>query len=386
MSTPGLPSSSSSTIILDSPTALERSRAWTYSQPEWGNSLTVPEYLNREEYLLTIPLARDGGITNWILTDSAAAVDPITAERPVLASCETLRKRALVRGKDGVIRDVWAHGVASVFTYSGFRRRGYASKMMELLRARMQATQRESGEPAFSVLFSDVGKEFYAKHGWMPLENTQVEYRVKRNPVEFDASTIKLLGDEDLLALAERDEELIRKEMALPNSSDASKTRVAVLPDIQTLQWHLYRQAFICNAAYGRKPTVHGALYASPTTGSRVWGLFERNHYGGPNKPEKNVLSFLRFVVEDSNISDQELSEAVVGIFRAAEREARDWECSKVEIWNPLGRVRKIVENAAEFESIFVVRDAKSLASLNWFGQGAAEDLDWVVNERFERC
>jgi GNAT superfamily N-acetyltransferase len=386
MSTSDLPSSASPTIILTNPTPPERIRTWTYSQPEWGNSLTVPEYLNREEYLLTIPLARNGGITNWILTDSAAAVDPNTSERPVLASCETLRKRALVRGKDGTVRDVWAYGIASVFTYSEFRGRGYASKMIELLRGYMTAKQRESGEPAFSILFSDIGKEFYAKHGWMPLENTQIEYRVKETPVEFDASIIKLLGDGDLAALAERDEELIRKEMALPNSSNASQPRVAVLPDIDTLQWHFYRQAFICNTAYGRKPTVHGALYTSPSTGSRVWGLFERNHYGGPNKPEKNVLSFLRFVVEDSDITDEELSEAVVGIFRAAEKEAKDWECSKVEIWNPLGRVRKIVENAAEFESIFIVRDAKNLASLNWFGEGAAEDLDWVVNERFEWC
>lgn len=386
MTTSDLPSSSSPTVILTNPTPPERNRTWTYSQPEWGNSLTVPEYLNREEYLLTIPLARNGGITNWILTDSAAAIDPITAERPVLASCETLRKRALVRGKDGIVRDVWAYGIASVFTYSEFRGRGYASKMIELLRGYMTAKQQESGEPAFSILFSDIGKEFYAKHGWMPLENTQIEYRVKGSPVEFDASIIKLLGDEDLASLAERDEELIRKEMALPNPVEAPKTRVAVLPDIDTLQWHFYRQAFICNTAYGRKPTVHGALYTSPSTGSRVWGLFERNHYGGPNKPEKNVLSFLRFVVEDSGIIDEELFEAVVGIFRAAEKEAKDWECSKVEIWNPLGRVRKIVENAAEFESIFVVRDAKNLASLNWFGEGTAEDLDWVVNERFEWC
>ncbi|KAL7900239.1 hypothetical protein HDV63DRAFT_370674 [Trichoderma sp. SZMC 28014] len=386
MTTSDLPSSASPTIILTNPTPPERTRTWTYSQPEWGNSLTVPEYLNREEYLLTIPLARNGGITNWILTDSAAAVDPTTGERPVLASCETLRKRALVRGKDGIVRDVWAYGIASVFTYSEFRSKGYASKMIELLRGYMTAKQQESGEPAFSILFSDIGKEFYAKHGWMSLENTQIEYRVKKNPVEFDASIIKLLGDEDLASLAERDEELIRKEMALPNSAEASKIRVAVLPDIDTLQWHFYRQAFICNTAYGRKPTVHGALYTSPSTGSRVWGLFERNHYGGPNKPEKNVLSFLRFVVEDSDIIDEELFEAVVGIFRAAEKEAKDWECSKVEIWNPLDRVRKIVEDAAEFESIFVVRDAKNLASLNWFGEGTAEDLDWVVNERFEWC
>jgi GNAT superfamily N-acetyltransferase len=385
MSTSDLPSSSSPTIILTNPTPQERIRTWTYSQPEWGNSLTVPEYLEREEYLLSIPLARNGGITNWILTDSAAPINS-NAERPVLASCETLRKRALVRGQDGVLRDALAYGIASVFTYSEFRGRGYAGKMIERLRGYMAARQQEAGEPAFSILFSDIGKLFYAKQGWLPLENTQIEYRVKQNPVEFDASAIKLLGDDDLPALAERDEELIRKEMALPNSTDGSKTRVAVIPDIDALQWHFYRQAFICNAAFGRKPTIHGALYTSPSNGSRIWGLFERNHYGGPDKPEKNVLSFLRFVIEDSSISDEELSEAVVGIFRAAEQEAKDWRCSKVEIWNPLARVRKAVENAAEFESIFVVRDAKNLASLNWFGEGSTEDLDWVVNERFEWC
>ncbi|KAH6608541.1 hypothetical protein Trco_001887 [Trichoderma cornu-damae] len=385
MSTSNLPSASSPTIILANPTQAEKIRTWTYSQPEWGNSLTIPEYLEREEYLLTIPLARDGGITNWILTDGAAAAAD-GAERPVLASCETLRKRALVRGRDGVVGDVWAYGIASVFTYSEFRGRGYAGKMMELLRRHMAARRRETGEPAFSVLFSDIGKLFYARHGWLPLENTQIEFYVGPNPAEPDASAVTLLRDDDLPALAARDEELIRKDIARPNSADASKTRVAVIPDLDTLQWHFHRQAFICNTAFGREPTVHGALYTSPANGSRVWGLFERNHYGGPERPDKNLLSFLRFVIEDATIPDDELSKAVVGIFRAAEREAKEWSCSKVEIWNPLDRVRKAVEDATEFGSAFVVREDKNLASLNWFGEGATEDVDWFVNERFEWC
>ncbi|KAL7819851.1 hypothetical protein V8C26DRAFT_393579 [Trichoderma gracile] len=391
-----LPPSTSPTIILTNPTPKERTRTWLYNQTEWGNSLTVPAYLEREEYLLSIPLARNGGITNWILTDSSFAVPDKDddGERPVLAACETLRKRALVRDpsssadSDGsTVRDVWAYGVASVFTNKAFRGRGYAGKMMELLRGYMAGQHRETGEPAFSVLFSDIGKQFYAKHGWIPLENTQIEYRVRENPPEPDSSSnITLLGDEHVAELAERDEELLRKEIAKPNSADPSKVRVAVIPDLDALQWHFYREAFICNAAFGRKPSVHGAMYTSPSTGSRVWAWFERNHYGGPEKPEKNLLSFLRFVIEDENISDQELSEAVVGIFRAAEREAKDWKCSKVEIWNPNPRVRKAAEAAAEFLTTFVVREDKNLASLNWFGEGSAEDLDWVANERFEWC
>ncbi|KAH0526633.1 hypothetical protein TsFJ059_009934 [Trichoderma semiorbis] len=380
-----LPSSSSPTIILTNPTHQERTRTWLYNQTEWGNSLTVPDYLEREEYLLSIPLARNGGITNWILTDSAAA--PVNGERPVLAACETLRKRALVRNRDdGSVHDVWAYGIASVFTHKEFRGRGYAGKMIELLRGYMAAQQREIGEPAFSVLFSDIGRVFYAKHGWLPLENTQIEFRVRQTAAELDTSSVTLIHEEHLAELAERDEVLIRKEIAKPNAVDASKFRVAVIPDIDALQWHFYREAFICSAAFGRKPTVHGALYTSPSTGSRVWGLFERNHYGGPDHPEKNLLSFLRFVIEDESISDEELSTAVVGIFRAAEREAKDWACSKVEIWNPLERVRKAAEAATEFQTTFVIRQDKNLASLNWFGEGATEDIDWVVNERFEWC
>lgn len=380
-----LPLSSSPTIILTNPTLQERTRTWIYNQPEWGNSLAVADYLEREEYLLSIPLARNGGITNWILTDEAATSGN-GAERLVLAACETLRKRALVRGRDGIVQDVWAYGVASVFTNREFRGRGYAGKMMELLRGYMAGQQRESGEPAFSVLFSDIGRQFYAHHGWLPLENTQIEFRVRQSPAEFDASSIALLGDEHLPALAERDEHLLRKDIANPNPNDASKIRVAVIPDIDALQWHFYREAFICSAAFGRKPTVHGALYTSPSNGSRVWGLFERNHYGGPEKPESNLLSFLRFVIEDDSIPDDELFNAVVGIFRVAEKEAKDWSCSKVEIWNPLERVRKAAEAAAEFETTFIVRQDKNLASLNWFGEGATEDIDWVVNERFEWC
>ncbi|KAL6886380.1 hypothetical protein HDV57DRAFT_388200 [Trichoderma longibrachiatum] len=387
-----LPPSTSPTITLTNPTPKERIRTWLYNQTEWGNSLTVPAYLEREEYLLSIPLARNGGITNWILTDTSSAPvsDKDGEERPVLAACETLRKRALVRdpsSSDGAPRDVWAYGVASVFTNKAFRGRGYAGKMMELLRGYMAGQHRETGEPAFSVLFSDIGKTFYAKHGWIPLENTQIEYRVRENPPEVDtASNVMLLGEERIAELAESDEELLRKEMAKPNSEDPAKIRVAVIPDLDALQWHFYREAFICNASFGRKPSVHGALYTSPSTGSRVWAWFERNHYGGPEKPEKNLLSFLRFVIEDENIPDEELSEAVVGIFRAAEKEAKDWKCSKVEIWNPNARVRKAAEAAAEFQTTFVVREDKNLASLNWFGEGSAEDLDWVANERFEWC
>ncbi|OTA04016.1 hypothetical protein A9Z42_0045590 [Trichoderma parareesei] len=396
-SSSSLPPSTSPTITLTNPTPKERTRTWLYNQTEWGNSLTVPAYLEREEYLLSIPLARNGGITNWILTDTSSPVNNNNnndddGERPVLAACETLRKRALVRDPaDGTVRDVWAYGVASVFTNKEFRGRGYAGKMMELLRGYMAGQHRETGEPAFSVLFSDIGKQFYAKHGWIPLENTQIEYRVRENPPEPEPSSssssmITLLGDEHIPELADRDEELLRKEIAKPNPVNPSKVRVAVIPDLDALQWHFYREAFICNAAFGRKPSVHGAMYTSPSTGSRVWAWFERNHYGGPEKPEKNLLSFLRFVIEDENIPDEELSEAVVGIFRAAEKEAKDWKCSKVEIWNPNPRVRKAAEAATEFQTTFVVRQDKNLASLNWFGEGSAQDLDWVANERFEWC
>lgn len=128
---------------------------------EWRGALSLPAYLRREEVLSQQPNTRDGGISYWILVDTALdgnPIDPSSNTRLPLASCETYRKKALV-WQDGKLQEVICHGIGSVFCASHLRRRGYAQRMMQELSEKMRTYQTTPEKPClFSILFSDIGK------------------------------------------------------------------------------------------------------------------------------------------------------------------------------------------------------------------------------------
>ncbi len=236
-----LPDSSSETLVLTHPTDEEKRRTWTFNYREWGGALSLEQYLERERYGMTIPVARDGGMTHWILT---AKPSPEVAAvgggggggggggppRPVLASCEAIRKRVLVarpsgnsvggEGKDPVVEEAVSYGISSIYTYPEYRGRAYAGRMLKELvavlktqpqRERERGQQQrgknekqkgavvvpeeegergngETGEQretqegwkekkvVCSALWSDIGKVFYAKKGWHPFPSVHVSF------------------------------------------------------------------------------------------------------------------------------------------------------------------------------------------------------------------
>jgi len=138
----------------------------TFSQTfqNWGKAVGLEGYLERERYLSTVPLNANGGLTHWILVDESLPAD----ERPILASCESLRKRVVVR-VNGVIKEGITHGIGSVFCYPEHRGKGYPKKMLSMLGKQLKTWQTDKNTPCFfSILYSDIGKNFYAKHGWHP--------------------------------------------------------------------------------------------------------------------------------------------------------------------------------------------------------------------------
>jgi hypothetical protein len=82
--------------------------------------------------------------------------------RTILASCETLRRKALVSYEEhGAVttKDVVCFGVASVFCRKEFRMRGYARRLVKEL-SRILSGEMSGLEPdqcKFSILYSDVG-------------------------------------------------------------------------------------------------------------------------------------------------------------------------------------------------------------------------------------
>ncbi|KAK3294376.1 uncharacterized protein B0H64DRAFT_185631 [Chaetomium fimeti] len=398
-----LPDASSPRLVLARPTPGERERTARHTYPTWGFALAEADYLARETYLTTVPLARDGGITHWILTDAELPPDG----RPILSSCESLRKRAVTTTttthKEVLVEGV-AHGIGSVFTEPAFRGRGYASRMMrevgEKLRGWQAATAAAppaaaaaaaagAGEmPAverehslFSVLYSDIGKKFYAKHGWAPFESCHVSFK----PVEGAAAggkgqVAKALGYHELAELCAVDEKLLRADLA---RRGGGKPHVAILPELDALLWHLMREDYMTKSIFGKTPTVRGAVAGEP--GKRVWAVWMRGYYGGLKKLEGNVLHVLRVVVEDPNQPDDEMVAGFRSIVQIAQHEAAAWKTQDIHIWNPGPKLKGLVEKCG-IESEFVNRDSESIASLMWYGEEPTAEVDWVANEKYGWC
>ncbi|KAL2208621.1 hypothetical protein CC79DRAFT_580446 [Sarocladium strictum] len=374
---------STPTLTLANPTEAERIRLAEGTFPQWGGGLDIKTYLARETDSIG-PLNRDGGLQGWLLTEAGAAPD----HRPLLTSCDTLRKRALVRESDGSVRDVLAQGVASVFTPEQQRGKGYAGRMMGLLSETLKARANEEGDQQalFSILFSDVGKEIYAKRGWKALESTHLKFPVdaaRDYPVSPD---VKYITKADISELTAIDEKLLRQRLA-SQPQETGRTQVAIIPDENHMLWHFAREDLKAQNLWPSVPLpdIHGAIVTVPSSKSRVWALWSRKLRS--EDVSKNSVYFLRLVVESpEKVSDEEFDEALEKIVDSARQYAKENHCGKVQCWTPDKRTRAAVEKRPGLEAEYVVRESDSIVSLNWFGEGSVDDVDWVIPEQYTWC
>jgi len=404
-SPPDLPPASSPSLVLTQPTLAECRETWALTHPKWGPALSLDEYLSREEYLTTVP----PGLTNWILTTADGGAEG--AARPVLSSCETMRKRAVAcAAGGGEVCEGVAHGIASVFTDPAKRGQGYARRMMSELGPRLAGWQVSAAETRdgddsatgpdralFSVLYSDIGKAFYAKVGWPPFESTHLTFPVPAAapPAALDPPPAAADGPEpgvspittaDLPALCAADEARVRARVR-DRARSTGKTCAALLPDAAALGWHLLREDFMTRRLFGRTPAVRGAVYGG-APGRRVWAVWARAYYGGAGTSEGNTLHILRFVLEDEEACGAEegyVAAAFRGVVGAAMAEARAWCAADVQVWNP-GPVLRRAAEASGLGFGVVQREMESIASLMWYGEGDVSDVEWVANEKFGWC
>ena len=385
-----LPDATSPNLHLSHPTPSEKTATWTLNSKNWGTALTLSSYLDRETYMASVPLSRDGGITYWILVDRNSTPN----SRPILGSLETIRKRALV-ARNGQVKEVITHGIGSVFCNPQYRGMGYASRMLKELGPALNTWQTDKKiegreDCLFSILYSDIGKKYYAKHGWLPFPSTHIFFPPTPCTATTNEATTNghangteiatALESKDIEALCSLDEKYIRKELA---QAKDGKTHVALVPDYLTMQWHHLREDFLTSHIFSKSPTVKGAIAGSP--GNRVWAIWTRSFCGPADKVESgNTLHFLRLVVEHENDVEGNV-EKLRGIVKIAQKEAAEWKCVGVEMWNPTPVVRTFVEKLG-LEHSEVEREEESIASLMWYGEGSGEDVVWVGNEKFGWC
>lgn len=372
-----LPDSNSPDLYLSHPTPDECVKIWTNTSASWKDSLTVPIYLKESLYLTTVPLAKDGGMSTWILVDKNLPPN----ERPILCSCESFRKQALTSDAAGDVSDTIVHGIASVFCPPAYRRRGYAARMMKDLAKALHGWQSEQAKVVGSVLYSDIGTTYYADLGWKP---NRTNSHVVLSPIAMPKPPLakEILADE-IAELCKRDEVMLRGAMATP--MERIKTRMTIIPDFDHMFWHIRKEDFACDYNFGKKPRVKGAI-AGPL-GSQIWAIWAHRYYGPPNIPNShNVLYILRLVVENEEKHHGQ-TDYLKAILQSAQAEAAEWKLDYVKLWEPTPLVHDMIRQS-DIEHLVVEREEDSIASGLWYDENGniGEAPLWINNEHYAWC
>ncbi|KAL9043536.1 MAG: hypothetical protein Q9214_003280, partial [Letrouitia sp. 1 TL-2023] len=354
-------------------------------------------YVRREQHLWAQDLTRNGGITFWILVDASSP--PLNGIRTILANCESIRKRALISKEEGTVEEVVTHGIGSVYCDPRFRGRGYASRMMIELSKKLDTWGQKDGNMVdFTVLWSDIGKDFYAKLGWECFPSTHISLRPTKGEAEDNSlSRVSLLHSRDLAELCQQDEALLKANMK-KYGKDMSRLLIALVPDVETMQWHHAREEFLAKELLQKSPDVKGAL-TKCKNGSRVWSIWTRT-FG--HDRAGNILNILRIVVENealfgrqsvdtSNLSMAEPTQdtvfTIASVLRAAQLEAERWNMAAVHFWNP-SPLSVLAAKVIEPSVTITIRDDDSISSLSRHRTKLkkGETVDWVVNEKYGWC
>ena len=248
--------------------------------------------------------------------------------------------RALVRSACGYLKKVVTHAMTNVFCREDYRGKGYAGRLMEemgkvLPNHQFRADIPGEKESRFSILWSDVGKDFYAKYGWKAFPSTQLVFKqanlsscqpdsrldnsrgygqlpsyfaqcattsrlgslllatfrsiysaFRFLDIHYNGDYVhhvntsvpirlhtKLLHSRDLARICAWDERLMLKRM---RSFQDVKTRVAIVPDHAMISWHMARDDFVAKALFDKVPQVKGAV--TGPRGRRVCVIWRRNY------------------------------------------------------------------------------------------------------------
>ncbi|KAL4925417.1 GNAT family N-acetyltransferase [Aspergillus undulatus] len=392
-----LPDAQSPSIHLDHPTDQENNAIWTLTSSEWKDALSVDAYLKESAYLMTAPLAKDGGMTQWVLVEKTAAPN----KRFLLSSCETFFKRSWISDPDGNVTDVITHGVASVYTDPKYRGRGYASRLMKELARVLPAWQIDRSEQAqciASVLYSDIGKGFYTRLGWRAFPSSHIEFAPGRGAAAAAedalsaAAPVRPLLAGDLEQLCKEDEALARKALATP-TAESRRTRFMIVPDHAHMLWHHSKEEYAGQAIFQNKPQIKGAIIGG--AGNRIWAVWTHRFYEPPTGiASTNTLYILRLVIENQaalNLERGEQYDLQVDYLRAvivsAQAEAAVWGLHSVKLWGPSIQVQQLVKRTG-IPHHHEERDKDGISSLRWYGERSSQEdeIEWIGNEKYGWC
>lgn len=205
------------------------------------------------------------------------------------------------------------------------------------------------------------------------------------------------LRADDLEKLCSVDEQLLRAHIA--RDVPSKKICVALIPDLETMQWHHAREEFAGKEMLGREPDIKGA-HADCGDNSQVWCIWTRT-FGSTEAG--NTLNILRFFIEGDEDAVRVTSEAgedltnlkstaeaklqgAAAVLHAAQIEAARWDMKDIQLWNPSPLIILAARQIEPSTSI-IQRNEESIASLRWHGEpNDLGKVEWVGNEKYGWC
>ena len=211
--------------------------------------------------------------------------------------------------------------------------------------------------------------------------------------------TPRLLVAGDLATLCAIDESRIIRRGLVHRSESAGNTTVALIPDLETIQWHHAREEFFAREMLGKEPKVKGAYVHCKEDDSQVWCYWSR-FFGV--EASGDTFHILRLAIEgeeevrtlnpdelesekaEEDVDDPKVA-AIGSLFRAAQFEAAKWSMKEVHLWNPTPLAVRAAQSIEPSVKL-VYRSEESIASLRWRGSEDAGKVDWLGNEKYAWC
>ncbi|KAK1139760.1 hypothetical protein N8T08_011224 [Aspergillus melleus] len=381
-----LPYGDSPELVLVPASPEERIETIKLNSTAWKGRFDIDTYIGREDHLLEQPLVKDG-LTCWILVDRQ---EP-EGQRTILGSCETYVKTAML-AQDGEVNNVACHGVGSVYCRPEFRGKGYAKRMIQELSIMLDKwhDNKAVNRSEFSILYSDIGKTFYAQFGWKPFLSSHLDLPpISKDEYDLglagvDLPKVESLSAHDVQRYVCNDKVLSdEREVLRAASQNSSGAKVAIIPDFDHFEWHWAREEYCAEKLHADKgmPLIKGA----GDTQSGVYCVWNRN-FGAT--PEENTLYILRWVYDEptSPAEAETTTKAMAAILRRAQLEAHEWDMATIEFWNPTPLLEKAVALLDPAAKV-VHRENDSIACLRWNGtKQGKKDPEWFLNEKFAWC
>ena len=223
-------------------------------------------------------------------------------------------------------------------------------------------------DAAFSVLYSDVGRVFYARCGPVPSPDRHLGW-ITKNPVstQWDISPSPAVGDRaawrwlartDCVALWEQDVALMQAEAAA-RARTQGKTVCAFLPDSGVAQFSIQRlMTFDADFKPVYPPEPWGVqLEAEQQLTFATW-TFE---------PGTKVMVLTRLRTSPA---------AFPKLLEAVSHKARELGFETIEAWNLPSELEEVAKSTRTFE-----RD-EHLSAVKWYGEEPEDSVEWIFNEK----